>query len=142
MNDFFAAARRLRLGADLFDRHGRHRNRDLNGIVAGGFRTAADAFEDTVPCIPPLGDLASVSGELARRDFELRNRRTVLLRGGSLGSPDETASWALRALATIHYSHERLAAEVKTDNTKPGNKGRPLVQLLPAARTAPDHRDA
>ncbi|MEU7323367.1 hypothetical protein ABZ682_22870 [Streptomyces griseoviridis] len=185
MNDFTAAARRLRLAADVVDRHARHRTRSMIDVVTEGLRSAAGAFEDTAPCppgelpeelcdamaalglvlvaqnfelsgalvayaimpvtgeAPPMKDLAAVSETLAWRDFELRTRRRTLLCGGPLDSvDDETVSWALRCLAQVHYRHERLAVEVQADNAAPGNRSRRPVQLLPAARTAPDHRDA
>ncbi|KQW13554.1 hypothetical protein [Streptomyces sp. Root369] len=93
--------------------------------------------------VPPMASLSTVSEELARKDFMLRNRRRTLLRGGALDSlDDETVSWALRSLATVHYLHDRLAAEAAADSAKPGNEDRMPVQLLPAARMAPDHLDA
>ncbi|MGW2951555.1 hypothetical protein [Streptomyces eurythermus] len=185
MNAFAAAARRLRLAADIVEARAHHRTPALIDIVTMGFRSAAGAFEDTAPSepgelpeeladavaaldmvfrahdfhlspalvayavepvtgvVPPMEALGAVSEQLARQDFDLQTRRDTVLRDQHLNSADdETVSWALRALATIHYKHEQLAGQVAVDNAKPCNEGKTPFRLLPAQRQPTSRRSA
>ncbi|WP_381792916.1 hypothetical protein [Streptomyces niveus] len=81
--------------------------------------------------VPPMKALNAVAGQLARQDFELQKRRNTVLHGDRLNSDgDETVAWALRALVTIHYKHERLAAAVAVDNDRPCNRGLTPFHLI------------
>ncbi|MDQ1018855.1 hypothetical protein [Streptomyces afghaniensis] len=85
---------------------------------------------------PALGEvgrmkpLGAVSQKLARDDFELQKRRNTVVHSRKLDSDDdESVAWALRALTTIHYSHERLAKVVAVDNARPCNQGKTPFHL-------------
>ncbi|MET9321955.1 hypothetical protein ABZX75_17435 [Streptomyces sp. NPDC003038] len=74
--------------------------------------------------VPPMKALNAVTEKLAREDFELQKRRNTVLQGDRLNSDDdETVAWALRALVSILYKRDRLAAVVAADNARPCNKG-------------------
>lgn len=184
MQDFTAAARRLRLAADIIDARAYHGTRSLIDIVTEGFRSAAGAFEDTAAgapgelpeeladavaaldavlrahdfrisaalvayavepvtgVIPPMEVLSAVSEQLARQDFDLQKRRNTVLHHRHLDSADdEIVRWALQALATIHYRHERLAPAVEVGNGRPCNQGQPAFHQFPTQRQS-DRRSA
>ncbi|MFF5968212.1 hypothetical protein ACFY64_31715 [Streptomyces collinus] len=100
------------------------------------------AVEPVTGIVPPLDVLAAVSERFAREDFDLRKRRNTILHHRHLTSADdEIVSWALRALATIHYKHESLAGVIAADNARPCNRGKAAFQLVPGQRQH-DHHSA
>jgi hypothetical protein len=91
--------------------------------------------------VPPMEPLNAVGEQLYRQDFDLQARRNAVVMYRHLDSKDdETVMWALRALATIHYKHERLAVEVELDNKRPCNEGKTPFHLLPRPRRNSSHR--
>ncbi|MEU6595339.1 hypothetical protein ABZ923_40135 [Streptomyces sp. NPDC046881] len=103
----------------------------------------AYAVEPVTGVTPPMKVLGAVSEKLARDDFDLQKRRNTVLHHPHLESADdEVTSWALRALATVHYKHERLAAEVAADNARLCHEGRTAFHLLPAQRQHTGRRSA
>ncbi|MFI0827239.1 hypothetical protein ACH4Q7_22600 [Streptomyces roseolus] len=75
--------------------------------------------------LPPLHSADPVSAILARQELDLQIRRSTLMDGRHLDSEDDEAvSWALRALTTIHYQHEKLAGVIAADNARPENANR------------------
>ncbi|NDK24687.1 hypothetical protein FSY75_09400 [Streptomyces sp. TR1341] len=107
--------------SDLMEAHDFHIPASILGYVL------APALGD----VPPMKALNAVSEQLARQDFELQKRRNTVLHGDRLNSDDdETVAWALRALVTILYKHERLAAAVAVDNDRPCNRGLTPFHLI------------
>ncbi|MFJ5037979.1 hypothetical protein [Streptomyces parvulus] len=106
-------------------------------FVAHDFQLSAAlvgyAFAPLAGELPDLTDHRAVGEGLARQDLDLRARRNKMLRGAYLDSADdEIVRWALRSLATIHYVHERLEAEIAADNARPCNAGK--LAWLPSPR--------
>ncbi|BBA98318.1 hypothetical protein RVR_4455 [Actinacidiphila reveromycinica] len=107
--------------ADLMEAHDFHIPASILGYVL------APALGD----VPPMKALGAVTEQLARQDFDLQKRRNTVLHGDRLNSDDdETVAWALRALVTILYKHERLAAVVAVDNARPCNRGLTPFHLI------------
>ncbi|MFF0092732.1 hypothetical protein ACFYSF_22605 [Streptomyces canus] len=101
------------------------------------------AIEPVTGEVPPMEALGAVGEQLAREDFDLQKRRNTVLHHRHLDSADdEIVRWALQALATIHYKHERLAAAVDVDNGRPCNQGKTAFHLVPAQRQHTGRRSA
>jgi hypothetical protein len=80
--------------------------------------------------VGPMKPLGAVSAKLARDDFELQKGRNTVIHSRELDSDDDASvTWALRTLATIHYSHEQLAKVVAVDNARPCNQGKTPFHL-------------
>ncbi|MGW6460144.1 hypothetical protein ACWF94_30150 [Streptomyces sp. NPDC055078] len=107
--------------SDLMEAHDFHIPASILGYVL------APALGD----VPPMKALNAVTEQLARRDFELQKRRNTVLHGDRLNSEDdESVAWALRALVSILYKHDRLAAAVTVDNARPCNQGLTPFHLI------------
>ncbi|MGY3199768.1 hypothetical protein [Streptomyces sp. TE5632] len=80
--------------------------------------------------MPGMKPLGAVSKKLASDDFELQKWRNTVLYRPHLDDPsDERVTWALAALAEIHYKHERLAVAVAASNDLPHNRGKTPYHL-------------
>lgn len=86
---------------------------------------------------PDMKILGAKGEGLARKDFELHKRRNTVLHHPHLDSDDdEIVAWALRCLAQIHYSHERLAEAVAEDNRRPANRAKAPFHLVARTQAA------
>ncbi|MFD3609021.1 hypothetical protein ACFWXA_13270 [Streptomyces atroolivaceus] len=107
--------------SDLMEAHDFHIPASILGYV----------LTPPVGDVPPVKALGAVTEKLARDDFELQKRRNTVLHGNRLNSEDdESVAWALRALVTILYKRDRLAAAVAVDNARPCNQGLTPFHLI------------
>ncbi|MEU6928990.1 hypothetical protein AB0A05_07480 [Streptomyces sp. NPDC046374] len=85
----------------------------------------AYAIEPVTGALPVMKSADAISEVFARQDLDLQVRRSSVLDSRNLASDDdEKVSWALRALNTIHYQHEKLAEVIAADNARPDNEGK------------------
>lgn len=107
--------------SDLMEAHDFHIPASILGYVL------APALGD----LPPMKALNAVTEQLARQDFELQKRRNTVIHHDRLNSDDdEIVAWALRALVSILYKRDRLAAVVAVDNDRLCNRGLTPFHLI------------